>query len=156
MMQLVFNEMKTKKLIIQMIVMFIIFTLLYFILDYLNMSYIEMKNSYGIGLVIANILLNILMANISTLMLGMSTAMIITRQGSGRGSNLSFISILFGVLTYGCTSCVIAFFASIGIAFSVAVLPMAGLPYKLISLLLLAFGLYWVTREIKKGFCKIK
>jgi hypothetical protein len=50
---------------------------------------------------------------------------------------------------------VIAFFASIGIAFSVIALPLAGLPYKFISLILILIGLFWIRKEIDKP-CKVK
>ena len=68
---------------------------------------------------------------------------------------MTSFSVLFGILTYGCTSCVIAFLSVIGITFAVAVLPLAGLPYKLISLGLLIVGFVWLIKEIKTSKCKI-
>lgn len=156
MLTLVMNQLKTKKYVLQMLFMFGILLMVYFILDYLNTPYAQMHVTYGIYLVIVNITLNIVMAFLSSLMMAMSMAMVETRQGKGMGSNLGFFSILFGILTYGCTSCVITFFASLGIAFSVAVLPLAGLGYKFISLGLIFIGLIWIIWEIKKGYCKIK
>ena len=92
-----------------MLFMFGILLMVYFILDYLNTPYAQMHVTYGIYLVIVNITLNIVMAFLSSIMMAMSMAMVETRQGKGMGSNLGFFSILFGVLTYGCTSCVITF-----------------------------------------------
>lgn len=148
------NLLKTKKYLIQSFIFLATFLFIYFIIDSLNMSYEEMRNSYGSYLVVTNISLNLIMAFLSTLMMHLSTSMVELKGSEGKGSSLGFISILFGILTYGCTSCVIAFFASIGIAFSVIALPLAGLPYKFISLLLIGIGIYFMFRQLNKG-CKI-
>jgi hypothetical protein len=144
----------TRKYIIQGLLFFGTFMLIYFIVDSLNMSYADMSETYGILLVITNITLNIVMSLLSALLMNFSTAMVEIKGKEGKSSNFGFLSVLFGILTYGCTSCVIAFFASVGIAFSVIALPLAGLPYKLISLLLILIGLYWMSKEIEKP-CKI-
>lgn len=146
----------TKKSILQSLLFFIIFMTIYTMIDRNNISYTDMAQSYGSYLVYTNISLNILMAVLSSLMLILSTANASLKGKESVGSNLSFVSVFFGILTYGCTPCVIAFFGSIGIAFSVAVLPLAGLPYKLISLLLIVIGLIWTYYEIKHGTCKVK
>lgn len=151
----VLNMQKTKKYIFQGLLFLIGFLAIYFIVDYLNMDYTTMNETYGAYLVIINISLNIIMALSSALMMNLSTAMVELRAGKGNGSNLGFISVLFGILTYGCTSCVIAFFAAVGINLIVVALPFAGLPYKLISLVLLALGMYLIVREINHGTCKV-
>ena len=147
---------KTKKYIIQGSLFFAVFMLIYFIVDSLNMSYAEMGDTYGIGLVITNIFINILMSFLSASLMNLSTAMASLKGKEGKAQSFGFFSVLFGILTYGCTSCVIAFFASVGIAFSVAVLPLAGLPYKLISVVLIIIGLVWIRRELNSGACKVK
>lgn len=146
----------TKKYIIQGSLFFILILIIYTIVDRLNMIYLEMIDVYGLYLVIINIITNLVMSFLSSLLMNLSTAMVELKGKEGKGSSLGFISIVFGVLTYGCTSCIIAFFASIGIAFSVIALPLAGYPYKIISLLIIFIGLFWITREIKYGKCKIK
>lgn len=146
----------TKKSIIQSLLFFIIFMIIYTFIDRNNMSYADMSQSFGSYLVYTNISLNIIMAFLSSLMLMLSTANASLKGKESVGSNLSFVSVFFGILTYGCTPCVIAFFGSIGIAFSVAILPLAGLPYKLISLLLIVIGIIWTYYEIKHGKCKVK
>lgn len=151
---LALQKQTTKKYIIQGIIFLSVFLFLYFILDYLNMGYKEMIRSYGLYLVIINITLNILMATLSMFLLNFSTAMAELKGSEGKASNFGFLSVIFGIFTYGCTSCVIAFLGSIGIAFSVIALPLAGLPYKLISLVLLIIGLVWLRYEIEKP-CKI-
>jgi hypothetical protein len=88
-------------------------------------------------------------------MMGLTSAQFDFAGRESQGSNMTFISVIFGILTYGCTTCVISFFSAIGIAFSVAVLPLAGLPYKLISLGLLILGLLWVLWSIQRTTCKV-
>ena len=146
---------KTKKLMVQGLLFFAFFMVIYTMIDGFNLSYDAMSQEYGSYLVATNILLNIAMAFLSALLLNLSTAMASLKGKDSKGSNLSFVSVLFGILTYGCTPCVIAFFASVGIAFSVIALPLAGLPYKLISLLLIVIGILWTLREIKFGHCKV-
>lgn len=134
---------------------FAFFMVIYTMIDGFNLSYPAMQEQYGSYLVAINILLNFMMALLSAMLLNLSTAMAALKGKESKGSNLSFVSVLFGILTYGCTPCVIAFFASVGIAFSVIALPLAGLPYKLISLLLIVIGILWTIREIKFGQCKV-
>jgi hypothetical protein len=147
---------KTKKYIIQGSLFFLTFLLIYTLVDGLNMSYINMISTYGLYLVIINITLNFTMSFLSALLMNLSTAMVELKGKEGKGAKFGFFSVFFGILTYGCTSCVIAFFAAVGIAFSVIALPLAGLPYKLFSLILIVIGLTWVMHEIKNGKCTIK
>jgi hypothetical protein len=146
---------KTKKYIIQGSLFFSFFLFIYFIVDSLNMSYQEMKITYGVYLVILNITLNIVMSFLSAVLMNLSTSMVELKGKEGKATSFGFFSVLFGILTYGCTSCVIAFFATVGVTFSVIVLPLAGLPYKLISFLLILLGLFFIKKEISTGTCKI-
>lgn len=154
-----FNEalklQKTPKYILQVIIFFVLFIIIYTVVDGLNMSYEAMALTYSPLLVGVNITINVLMSLGSALLMNLSTAIVSLKGKEGKASTFGSFSVLFGILTYGCTSCVIAFFASIGIAFSVVVLPLAGLPYKLISILLIAIGLFWMYREIEHGVCKV-
>jgi hypothetical protein len=124
---------KTKKLLLQGAGLVIVFMILYTMIDNLNLPMAQMAVMYGTGLVVLNVLTNLIMALGSAFMLNLSTAMAALKGKESAGSNLSYASILFGILTYGCTPCVIAFLASFGIAFSVIALPMAGYPYKIMS-----------------------
>lgn len=130
---------------------FIVFMSMYTLLDSFNLSYRAMAQQFNILLPLANIALNITMAVLSTLMLTTTTA----QFREPKGANMSFLSIVFGIFTYGCTSCVITFLATLGITFSVAVLPLAGLPYKLVSLGLIIIGYLWTQREVRKIVCEI-
>ena len=146
----------TKKSLLQTSLFFIVFMIIYTFIDRNNISYTLMSQQYGDYLVYTNISLNLLMALLSSILLILSTAMATLKGRESTSSNLSFVSVFFGILTYGCTPCVIAFFASVGIAFSVTILPLAGLPYKLLSLLMIVIGLIWTYYEIEHGKCKVK
>lgn len=146
---------KERKYIIQGSIFFILFLGLYSLLDYLNGGYQEMAENYGWYLVVMNIFLNFLMSSISAFMMNVSTGLLKLTGKEGKGTFLSSVSVFFGMLTYGCTPCVISFFATIGITFSVAVLPLAGFPYKLISLALLGLGFIWLRYETNHVKCKV-
>jgi hypothetical protein len=143
------------KFLLMNVFYFAFFMFIYTLVDSLNMSYEAMNLEFGFGLVITNIALNIIMALLSMVMLGLTSAQFDLSGKESNGSNLSIASVFFGILTYGCTPCVIAFFAAIGISFSVIALPFAGLPYKFISLAILLIGLIWVIRSIQKTTCPI-
>ena len=147
---------KTKKYMMWAIFFFLFFIFIYFLLDSFNMPYRQMLSEYGLFLVGIYVGLNIVMALLTSFMLSLSTINVALKGSETKGSNFGFLSVLFGILTYGCTTCVITFFASIGIAFSVIALPLAGLPYKFVSLLLILIGLWWTKREVETGVCKIK
>jgi hypothetical protein len=146
---------KETKAILSLLGYFAFFMVIYTIVDSLNMSYDNMAIQFGAYLVVLNIVINILMSGLSAIMFNFSTALVKVNGKEGKATNLANFSILFGLLTYGCTSCVIAFFAVIGITFSVAVLPFAGLPYKILALVLLVVGLVWLIYEIKNTKCKV-
>ncbi|MCV2232525.1 hypothetical protein [Paracholeplasma manati] len=155
MLSLVLKKQTSVKYLVSFAIYAIFFMVIYFLLDSLNGGYYEMSVEYGSYLVYLNIGLNIVMSLVSAFMFNLSSALVDLTKKEGKGTFMTMFSVLFGVLTYGCTSCVIAFFAVIGITFSVAVLPLAGLPYKLISLGLLVIGFFWLLREIKRSQCKL-
>ncbi len=132
------------------------FLLVYSMIDGLNMSYGEMAQEFGIWLVIANVALNILMGAMAGFMIALSEYVLQFKGIKTKGDNMSFLSVLFGIFTYGCTPCVISFLAVFGINFSVIALPFAGLPYKLISLALMGLGIWILTRELKRKQCDIR
>jgi MFS family permease len=152
---MVLQKQKTKKYLVLNVIYFIFFFVLYTLLDSFNLSYSTMQQTYGSWLVIINVILNLIMASLSALMLGFTSAQFDFSKKESRAYHVSYLSLLWGVLTYGCTPCVISFFAAIGISFSVMVLPFAGLPYKLISLLVLILGFLWILRVLSKTTCPI-
>jgi len=156
MIKLALEMQKSKKFLFLNGLYFTLFLIIFFTLDYLNMPYSQMITTYGTYLVVINISLNFIMAFLTSLMMNLSSSMMILKGKEGKGSSFGFFSVLFGIMTYGCTTCVIAFFSTIGITLSVLALPFAGLPYKLISLALIFLGLLIVLRSLKHGSCKIK
>lgn len=134
---------------------FVFFMFMFVVVDSLNMSYSEMSRMYGGWLVVLNMALSTIMALSTALLMAMSQVMVDIKGIESKGSNMGFLSIVFAVLTYGCTPCVIALFANIGITFSVMVLPFAGLPYKFITLGLIFVGIFWSYKDIMKGSCNI-
>ena len=146
---------RSKNYIIGLLVYFGLFMAVYFLLDRLNGGYAAMAENYGSYLVTVNILMNLIMASASAFMMMLSTAYVKLSGKEGKGTFFGSIAVFFGMLTYGCTSCVIAFFAAIGITFTVAILPLAGLPYKLAALVLVLLGTAWLVLEVKRGKCRL-
>lgn len=153
-----FNELKRRKYIIQGIIFFAIFTGLYFILDYLNVR--ELTETPSTFWFVSNVILNIIIGLSSALLMNLSTVMVELKASGERASNLGFLSVLFGILTYGCTSCVVIFFAAIGISFSPAIFPFIdvwyGMLYKFLSFGLVGLGIALVLHNIAKGKCRVK
>lgn len=147
---------KEKKFIVRGLIVFTLFIGLYTMLDFLNIGYSEMITDYGFYLVVINIIVNLMMATLSAFMWNISSGLVELTGKEGKGSFASGFAYLFGLLTYGCTPCVIALFSTIGLTFSVAVLPLAGLPYKFIAFGLLILGLLWLIYESNHVKCKVK
>lgn len=150
------EELKTKKAKREGILFFLFFLIIFSTIDYLNMSYQEMAIEYGKLLVGTNIVLNIIMSAGTAFMMILSNFMIKMKAIEPKGTKLGIFSIYFAILTYGCTPCVIALLANIGITYSAIVLPFAGLPYKFMTLGLIAIGIAWSLYDINKGACKLK
>ncbi|MFA5006870.1 MAG: hypothetical protein WC509_05355 [Candidatus Izemoplasmatales bacterium] len=135
---------------------FILFSVIYLVLDRLNGGYAAMAAAYGGWLVAVNVALNVAMAGLTAFMMTLSTAYVKLSGREGKGTFLGSAAVFFGMLTYGCTSCVVSFFAAIGIALSVAVLPFAGLPYKLIALGIVVLGVVLLVLEVRRGRCRVR
>lgn len=156
MLELVYQNMKQKKYLLYGILYFIIFLSIYFVLDTLNGGYPKMVEDFGLWLVVLNLVINFIMSAISAYMMILSSAYVQLSGKEGKGSFLTSFAVLFGMLTYGCTTCVITFFAVIGITFGVIALPLAGFPYKIMALVLIILGYVWLRYEIKRGRCKVQ
>ena len=150
------QQLETKKVQRDGILFFLFFLIIFTVVDYLNMSYAEMAQSYSTVLVGVNIGFNMIMATGSAFLMVLSSVMLKIKAIEPKGTNLGFLSVFFAILTYGCTPCVIALFANIGITFSVIALPFAGLPYKFMTLGLIVIGIAWSLYDINRGACKVK
>lgn len=146
---------KDKKLIIQGLLFFIAFLSIFTIVDHLNTSYAIMLDEFGGGILFVHILLNVVMSFLSALMYNLSSGLLKLSSKEGKGSFLTGIAIIFGIVTYGCTPCVVAFLSVVGITLVVTVLPFAGLLYKVIAFGILILGLIILLLEIKYIKCKV-
>ena len=131
---------------------------LYIFLDFEgNTSYVSMTTNFGILITFTHITINIIIAILTSVMVSFSIINYQLTKVEPKGSNaIPFISFLFGLLTFGCTSCVVAFFAAIGIAFSPIVLPNGNLMWKFAALLLVSVGFIWIMYSINTAKCKVK
>jgi len=150
------RQLKEKRYAVELGVTSILFLILYFTIDYLNGGYQPLMEDYGIYLVVFNIILNVVMSGMSAVLLTSGSIILKQTKKESKSGYVSYFSVLFGIFTYGCTPCLVGAFAVIGITFSVAVLPFAGLPYKLLSLLMLILAFFWFSHEIKKAKCAIR
>ena len=93
MLDLAFAKLALPKYRIQTFVFLLFFLLLYGIIDYLNLPYPEMAVRYGIGLVILNILLDLLMASMGALLMTLSGINAELKGKEGKGTVLGFLSV---------------------------------------------------------------
>jgi len=147
-----------KQNVLLAILLFFFFIGLYTFLDFEgSTSYALMTQQFGILITTTHIIINVIIAILSSIMVTFSIVNYKLTKVEPVGSNaIPFITFLFGVLTFGCTSCVVAFFAAIGIAFSPIVLPNGNLIWKLAALLFVIIGFIWILYSIEHTKCKLK
>ncbi len=138
--------------------LFVFFLILYTFLDFEgNTNYSLMTDAFGIGIVSIHIIINIVIALLSSIMVTFSIINYNLTKVEPRGSNaIPFFTFIFGLLTFGCTGCVVAFFSAIGIAFSPIILPQGNLLWKIAALLLVVLGFIWIMYSIEHTTCKPK
>ena len=158
MLRAVINEAKSRNNILYLIGFFIFFFGLYVFLDFEgNTNYTFMIEEFGIFIVSIHIVINILIAILSSVMVTFSIINFKLTKVEPKGSNaIPFLTFLFGLLTFGCTGCVVAFFSAVGIAFSPIVLPSGNLIWKIAALLFVVLGFIWILYSIEHTKCKIK
>jgi len=152
------QEASKRNSILLLITLFILFLGLYTFLDFEgNTNYSIMTNNFGITVVVIHIIINIIIASLSSIMVGFSIINYNLTKVDPKGSNaIPLLTFIFGLLTFGCTGCVVAFFAAVGIAFSPIILPAGNLLWKLLALLLVIAGFIWIMYSIEHTKCKIK
>ncbi len=158
MLTLVLKEAKSKNNILLFIALFLFFLGLYTFLDFEgSTNYNVMVRNFGLGITIIHILINIIIAVLTSIMVGFSVINYKLFKVDPKGSNtIPFATFIFGLLTFGCTGCVVAFLSAVGIAFSPIVFPNANLLWKLIALLFVIIGFVWIMYSIQTTKCKIK
>jgi len=158
MLSLVILESKKRNYVILLIGLFVFFTGLYTFLDCEgNENYNVMYENFG-GLVVAtHIIINFMIASLSSTMVTFSIINYNLNKSEPVGSNaIPFFTFIFGILTFGCTSCVVAFLGAVGIAFSPIVLPAGNLLWKIVALLITIIGFMWIMYSIQNNKCKVK
>lgn len=158
MLTIIKDKAKEKNNLLMFIVMFLFFLALYTFLDFEgNTNYALMTTNFGLGITLLHITINIIIAVLTSIMLGFSTINYRITKTEPTGSNaIPFLTFIFGILTFGCTSCVVAFLAAIGIAFTPLVLPNGNLIWKMVALLIVVLGFLWVMYSIQHTKCKPK
>jgi len=158
MLRAVMTKAKLRINILYLILGFILFFSLYVFLDFEgNTNYKLMNEEFGIGIVSIHIFINILIAMLSSTMVVFSIINFNLTKIEPKGSNaIPFFTFIFGLLTFGCTGCVVAFFSAVGIAFTPVILPNGNLLWKLIALLFVILGFIWIMYSIEHTKCKIK
>ncbi len=158
MLRLVLHEQKRPKNLMVLAVATVFLYGLYLFLDVLaNASVPTLIEEWGLGLFVLHQFLNLTMAVLAGLMI--STSHINLRLNGSEpkgGTSIPFFSFIFGLLTFGCAPCVVAFLSAIGIAFTPIVLPFGNLPWKLLLLGLLAGGLAWIFYSIQTTTCGLR
>ena len=152
------NEAFKRNNLLLLISLFILFLGLYTFLDFEgNQNYTIMVNNFGGFIVILHILINIIIATLSAIMVTFSVINYNLTKVEPKGSNaIPFLTFIFGLLTFGCTGCVVAFFSAVGIAFTPIILPAGNLLWKLAALGLVILGFLWIMYSIKNTTCKPK
>ncbi len=158
MLDIVMKQQKTKRYIIFFLTAMIGFYGLYLFLDVLaNISLSHIFNEWGIPLFILHQFLNLVMAFFAASMISLSHINMKLNRREPKGStSIPFLSFIFGLLTFGCAPCVIAFFSAIGIAFTPIIFPYGNLLWKVILLVLLAGGWLWILYSIQHNTCNVQ
>lgn len=158
MMTFVLEKAKEKNNIYMFIGLFIFFFGLYIFLDFEgNTNYAVMTENFGLLIVSIHILINLIIAILSSFMVGFSIINQKLTNKEPEGSNaIPFLTFIFGLLTFGCTGCVVAFFTAVGIAFTPIILPAGNMVWKLLALLFVVLGYLWITYRINNMKCEVK
>ncbi len=158
MLTLIRQELHQRQYRVLLAVLFAFFLSLYVFLDFEGaISYRVMTAEFGALVTSTHILINVIIAGLTSVMVTFSIINYKLTNIEPTGSNaIPFLSFLLGVLTFGCTSCVVAFLGAVGIAFTPLVLPNANLLWKIAALLFVALGFIWIMYTIQNSKCKIK
>ncbi len=157
MLRTVWQEQKKLKNMLGLTAVFLFIYGLYFFLDALAAGgLVELMQDWSLALFAVHQVFNIAMALLAALMVSLSHIKLKMFNTEPKGAtSIPFFSFIFGLLTFGCAPCVIAFFSAIGIAFTPIVFPHGNLLWKVILLFLLTIGFLWILRSVDKGTCKL-
>ncbi|QVK19925.1 hypothetical protein KHQ82_06200 [Mycoplasmatota bacterium] len=147
---------KTKKYLAINIIAFIVFMIIYTLLDINgNDSYGAMSSSYGNFIVLVHILINTIISLVSSIVITWSYISLNINKKDVITTNIPFIGIILGFFTFGCTPCVVASLSIFGITFAPLVLPNGNLLWKFLVLILVVVSAVITGFTINKG-CSIE
>lgn len=158
MLNIIYKEQFKRKNLFILTGLFIAFFSLYVFLDFEgNGNYLLMIEEFGFGVVGIHVVINLIIGILTAIMISFSFINYNLTKKEPVGSNvIPFVTFLFGLLTFGCTSCVVAFLAAIGIAFTPLVLPFGNLYWKIAALGFVIIGFIWIMYSVEHTKCKVK
>lgn len=158
MLTVVMKEAKQQKNIFVMAGLFVFFLGLYIFLDFEgNTNYDNMVQLFGLGITLLHFIINVIIALLTSIMVSFSLINYRLTQKEPAGSNaIPFLTFIFGLLTFGCTGCVVAFLGAVGIGFTPLILPNGNLIWKLVALGIVVVGFIWIMYSIQHTRCKIQ
>jgi len=150
-MQLLLMQHKTKKGLLINLGFFAAFLLIYVLLDINgNEGYGNLLALEGMTTLVLHIIMTVLLAISSSIVITWSYLSVQLFKKDVIATNIPFLGVAIGFITFGCTPCVVAFLSIFGITFVPLLLPMANLLFKvLVFLLIVASGvitLYYVQK----------
>lgn len=155
-MELILMLHKTRKYILTNIAFFVTFMVIYITLDInANDSYQYIIDNFGMSILVLHMTLNVLISLLSSVVITWSLISLQVNKKDVKGSNLPFVGVVLGFLTFGCTPCVVALLSIFGITFVPLVLPNANFLWKVLVLLIIILSGYLTIRNANKG-CKIE
>ncbi len=155
-MDLILMMHKTRKYILINIAMFVVFMVIYSVLDInANDSYNYLIETYGYSTFLLHITANIVISLLSSVVITWSYISMQVHKKDSKWTNIPFVGVIVGFLTFGCTPCVVAFLSIFGITFAPMILPNANILWKLLVLVLILFSGWMTIRSANKG-CKVQ
>lgn len=154
-MEMILELHKTKKYILINVALFAFFLFLYTLLDInANASYQSFIEQFGYSVLLAHLLLNVLISLVSSVVLTWSFITLYLNKRDIKGSNIPYIGVVVGFLTFGCTPCVVAFLSIFGITFVPVIFPAANLLWKFVVLGIVGLSLVLTMKNAGKA-CKV-
>lgn len=102
---------------------------------------------FGLGYVIGTLSLDVIAGLLISIMIVLSIS---SRAFARTGGATSAASILLGVATSACPACVVPLAGTFGLVFFAASLPLLGLEFQILQVVVLLAGLIWLIRRSRK------
>ena len=154
-MQAILQQHKEPKSLLINLGFFLTFLLIYVLLDINgNESYANLLALEGMSTLVLHIIFTLLLAFASSVVMTWSYLSIQLFKKDNVVTNIPFLGVAIGFLTFGCTPCVVAFLSIFGITFVPLILPMANLLFKVLTLMLIVFSGALTWYFVNKG-CEV-